>query len=196
MDGMRSPTEERRLSRIDGLILFTATASGLALPAILNRNGPAKFLAAGLRRAIHQVAFWFAVEDQLDYLAICWAAALVVLRLRRPRPDSRRLFRRPGFVACITATFAYGWMLVIEAPALLRTFFFPSGARLAPLRFFITLPLRHTYLAPAVAVTWTILILARSWRPEPSWIDRAGRALGIYWLVVDQIIPWIAEFIP
>ena len=29
---------------------------------------------------------------------------------------------------------------------------------------------------------WLALLLARRWHPEPSWIDRMGRALGLYWV--------------
>ena len=34
----------------------------------------------------------------------------------------------------------------------------------------------------AVACVWIVLWLSGVWRAEPSWIDRTGRVLGIYWV--------------
>jgi hypothetical protein len=35
-------------------------------------------------------------------------------------------------------------------------------------------------LAASVAAAWALLAADRRWRPEPSWIDRAGRLVGLY----------------
>jgi hypothetical protein len=46
----------------------------------------------------------------------------------------------------------------------------------------------------AVLGSWLALALSRRFRPERSWIDRAGRALGLYWvllLLTLVVIPWI-----
>jgi hypothetical protein len=32
-------------------------------------------------------------------------------------------------------------------------------------------------------VAWLALGLSRKWTAEPSWIDRAGRLMGILWLL-------------
>ena len=37
--------------------------------------------------------------------------------------------------------------------------------------------------APAVAAAWLGLALSRRWRPEPGWIDRVGRLIGVLWLL-------------
>jgi hypothetical protein len=34
----------------------------------------------------------------------------------------------------------------------------------------------------AVAGAWLLLALTGSWVTEPTWIDRWGRVLGVYWL--------------
>ncbi len=36
----------------------------------------------------------------------------------------------------------------------------------------------------AVAGAWAALLASRRWRTEPTWIDRAGRVLGIIWIVL------------
>ncbi len=35
----------------------------------------------------------------------------------------------------------------------------------------------------AVLVSWVTLLARRRWRADPSWVDRFGRALGVYWIV-------------
>src|SRR4051794_493405 len=49
----------------------------------------------------------------LTALALCfvggWTLALPVLRLRRPRPTSRRLAHQPGMTACISALIGMAW---------------------------------------------------------------------------------------
>jgi hypothetical protein len=39
-------------------------------------------------------------------------------------------------------------------------------------------------MAAAVAAVWLVTALADCWRPEKTWIDRAGRGLGLFWLLV------------
>jgi len=43
--------------------------------------------------------------------------------------------------------------------------------------------IQRGYAAAGVAGAWLILMLAGWWRPEPSWIDRLGRVLGLFWVV-------------
>jgi predicted transporter len=46
----------------------------------------------------------------------------------------------------------------------------------------------HPFAATVVA-TWSMMALDRRWRPEPSWIDRTGRLIGIYWITAGVGIP-------
>jgi hypothetical protein len=36
----------------------------------------------------------------------------------------------------------------------------------------------------AVAAAWLTLAIGRRWRPEPTWVDRSGRAIGFFWLLM------------
>jgi hypothetical protein len=47
--------------------------------------------------------------------------------------------------------------------------------------------LPRAYAASAVAGAWLVLVLAGWWRPERSWIDRFGRALGFGWLAISLV---------
>ena len=44
-------------------------------------------------------------------------------------------------------------------------------------------PLVPSEIGCAVLVAWTIQAIGGRWRPEPSWIDRAGRLLGAFWIM-------------
>jgi hypothetical protein len=39
----------------------------------------------------------------------------------------------------------------------------------------------------AVAGAWLALALGGRWRPEPSWIDRLGRAVGWLWIAALMV---------
>ena len=40
----------------------------------------------------------------------------------------------------------------------------------------------------AVAGAWLALALSGRWRPEPDWLDRAGRVLGLLWIVSPLLL--------
>jgi hypothetical protein len=42
----------------------------------------------------------------------------------------------------------------------------------------------------AVASTWLALRIGGWWHPAPTWSDRAGRALGCYWIAVWIVDPF------
>lgn len=112
-----------------------------------------------------------------------WAATLglVACRWRRPRPPARRLLRQPGAVACLAVVaatplgFALYWAQVglhvadPDSPLFLRNnLAWDAAARWA---------------APAVVGSWVALALGGRWSPERSWLDRAGRILGCFWMI-------------
>jgi hypothetical protein len=118
-------------------------------------------------------------------LAITWT--LVVLRVLGSPPARRRLFYPPGLAACLAVSaasilsFYYDWdhaYLTLQGSQ--------SILSIVALRAVQPLP-----LATAVAGTWLVLALDRRWRPEPSWIDRTARCLGLYWLAVGLIMPFV-----
>jgi hypothetical protein len=39
-----------------------------------------------------------------------------------------------------------------------------------------------------VAAIWLLLALSGRWRPEPSWIDRLGRLLGVVWIACAILV--------
>jgi hypothetical protein len=105
-----------------------------------------------------------------------WMAAMIVIRLRRPRP---RLIRfQPGFVACVAVMVALFPGLVWFATICHRPGFQQASG------FEQAWTISNQWTSTAVPGAWLGLFLARKWRPEPSWIDRMGRALGLYWIIL------------
>ncbi|QDV33085.1 hypothetical protein [Tautonia plasticadhaerens] len=96
--------------------------------------------------------------------------AMVLIRLRPPRPDRRELLCQPGFIATVAAGLG---MLLIPAG-------WAYAGRFAP-----------AWVVPAmVTLAWLALAIGRGWRPERSWVDRTGRAVGLAWLAMAPSIVW------
>jgi hypothetical protein len=135
----------------------------------------------------------YAVEIAQDSIRVAWpfllawALTTLALRARRPRPEHRRLARQPGLVAgCATilATTAVCWPAIIGALAGLNRldrFTHQPPVYWGNLVTGIGLP---EAIGLTVAASWLTLASVVGWHPEPSWVDRAGRALGWCWIVV------------
>jgi hypothetical protein len=125
----------------------------------------------------------FQIGTEVSPFLISTAAGLLISRLAQPRPPWRRLFRQPGLVACLVIladlaigiifNFGRSWIETLKLPGVNFTFDWYMDVSWSS--------------GMEVALAWTILALARAWRPEPSWIDRAGRCLGGL-----AIVLWIA----
>ncbi len=122
-------------------------------------------------------------------MPITWT--LVALRAIGPRPRRRRRFAPPGLAACVAvsaASLLNGLCAVAIAAPKRSTAYDVFTA--AVLRVVEPLP-----LAAAVFGVWAVLFFDRRWRPEPTWIDRLGRFLGLYWLAAGLILPLIRLFL-
>jgi hypothetical protein len=38
------------------------------------------------------------------------------------------------------------------------------------------------YVAPAIMMSWIVLLVSGGWESEHSWIDRLGRGIGLLWI--------------
>jgi hypothetical protein len=196
-------TPPRRFNLGDALILIAAVAAGLAgarfqaewfewTPDDLWPKLPLSPWRR-LRIAAPMVA-------QLATPALLSGSAAVVLcRLRAPRPRRVRLWRQPGFLACLAACSPFAWKfaptfaVILRVTASARRPVPPGGldwggpsvdwSDLLP----NVLP-AQVYAAPAVLLAWLVTWAAGRCRLEPSWIDRTGRAIGVLWLLVSALI--------
>ena len=174
MDTESRPT--RRFTLLDGLILIVPMAAGFALarsyvPEALARLGTPD-----------NTARWFRYSGLVVNLASRFAAmgmlAVLAARFLPPRPGLRRISRQPGAVACAAGAAAMAMGGLVVGPLWLFRKVSISSADRSFWPFF------EARIFPAVAAAWVALALAGRWRAEPSWVDRAGRALGAYWIAL------------
>jgi hypothetical protein len=141
----------------------------------------------------------------LTGVASPWAVFLLYRSRRSGRDWRYGRVRRPGAVACLAATVVLSFELIhaTVAPALgshatwLSTSYESTTGKVwirqvrlpgifhdgAPDPFCNMLHGMPRHAGVVVAGAWLTLRLAGAWRPEPTWVDRAGRALGVFWLV-------------
>jgi hypothetical protein len=107
-----------------------------------------------------------AIADDLAVISLSFLVlltlAIAILRLCRPRPPWSDLVWQPGLWACGAA--------VITLDVLFWTELY-YGSNLPP-----------EFVPCSVIIAWLVLAASRHCSPEASWIDRAGRFLGIAWI--------------
>jgi hypothetical protein len=126
--------------------------------------------------------------------------ALTVSALRRYRAGLRVALRRPGLAAC-AASFAA--MIVMLTRMSLKVYtmhaFGRKGESFGLRNVYPWLISDYVRIGFAVLGAWLALLMTWGWRPEHSWIDRAGRVLGWGWLSLSLLhvfLPWIEPFLP
>ncbi len=135
-----------------------------------------------LFEGFHPFLLWMFAEEWARLLwpsLVCWTVALLVIRLRSPRP--RRLFARPGMVACSTVVL----ILLVEAiwlPMLLWVMARHGVGDELPMIVMRCYSNGVPILGLGVIVAWSTLLVNRRWCPEPSGIDRLGRVVGCLWI--------------
>jgi hypothetical protein len=167
----------RSFGFMDAMIFVAAAAVFLAgARQVVFYRGDGLFL--GTRIGSHP--YPRTIPGWLDLLApflATTAPALLIVRLRQPRPKFRRLVRQPGTAACLAITVTLIFESIIALLFLaLRGELVQSNHPLLVVWLYSSL--RTQNLGLAVASTWAALGLAGQWRPDKGWIDRTGRLLG------------------
>ena len=172
------PRPLRRMTLSDAMILVAVTAAGFATARTCLRVMPGWDPA-------------FATRMTAVFVALALTIALIPLRLRHPRP--RRPGRLPGMLACCAVALAMAFILAEQAMSWLKPATGPALVephyRTINLVFNL---LRLDLYSPAVAGGWLALALSGRWRPVRDWLDRAGRALGVCWIVSPLIVSWVS----
>jgi hypothetical protein len=203
--------------RVDGIIPMQSRSFDLADAMIL-------VVAAGAALCVNR-ADWQGVPfgewrpdayDSIKYLvslflphAVAMTAALLAIRMRRPRPALRRLARQPGVVACevalVVVLVVACWAACAMAAGRVIDFWLfierPPGSNRTGRGFGVwgvfTGRLLTGYgdrMGFGVAGAWLSLLLFGRWRPERTWIDRLCRAMGWLWLSVTLMI-WLGSLL-
>jgi hypothetical protein len=173
-------TPVRRLTLADLVILVAGSAAALVMWRFSRETNALDWEPSPPwnRTLSDEIVVWS--EPAL----ISLAASLLVSRLIPPRPRWRACFRQPGTWAslAILSQLLYLVLAVSWHPRL-RTAFVTVY-----LWNFNQYLYANRVAGGWVAVAWATLALSRSWRAEPSWIDRTGRILG-----VCAIVLWVAS---
>jgi hypothetical protein len=126
------------------------------------------------RRAVPIYIAYHVLDTVVEILVpICVALTLAVLlmRMRRPRPPIGRIARQPGFLGLAGALVGF-WIPVYG-------------------RYFVeqTYPLAMI-IGAVVATVWLGLAASRRWASERSWIDEFGRVVCLGWMLAGLISLW------
>lgn len=180
------PTTNRRMTLLDALVLVAATGVMLWMYRdLFDRED----IPTSLRtfEDIIGAANWL---SSLFPCATAWTMALLVLSLRGPRPPLRKLSRQPGFVALLTASV----IILVGIPVGVISecsFYAATGHSIATIDW-NDAGLYHLGSLPkmisfAIAAAWIVLAICGRWRANAHWIDRLGRATGVFWISVIPI---------
>jgi hypothetical protein len=180
----------RRFTLLDAIVLIAAT--GVAFVPIRlflweNWHFPEERSVPEIWRA------GLEINVSLVPLALSLSAAILLLGMKKPRPNIRRAFRRPGIAACAIALVytllsAVGYAVFLRfSYALDRGVFDDANSAM----LWIRIGMQPIFLVGgAIASIWIIMWLNGTWRAERSWIDRVGRALGLYWIILSVFFGW------
>ncbi len=198
------PTAPRRFTLLDAMIGVSAVALAMAATRWkyvgyawfwnLDREGWTP--GATARRLVTAAAF---------ALPTLFAAtlALGLARLTPPRPPLRRIALQPGAAACGMVSLAVAiegvdYFVRQAAHSLRMGHTRANFGRSVASQGFLDLLTTHVLIRSAYAAsyailtTWFVLALSRRGRPDPGWIDRTGRALGVAWIATAFLF-WLAR---
>jgi hypothetical protein len=190
-------TRTTRSFRIsDALVLVAATALGLAgcrfwLWVDAQRS---KLWPTGAQPVLRTV--WLTAVGMIpvcSILLLSWTTAVFFLRLRSPRPRRRLLWCQPGFLACVAVVFVSVWKSIgvgllaaaqLWAASTGQLLNINSGELAKELALMLLIdPFPPQFnIGAAVVLLWLVTCAGGRCRPEPSWVDRSGRALGALWI--------------
>jgi hypothetical protein len=168
---------QRRLNLGDALIAVAASALFLAaltrgwMPAVRiafdRLSAPTGMMAQeGSLTPIGPLGFAYVVWSFVQPSLLIWFLVFAAFRLRKPRPPLRVVALQPGMVAL--------WAVIFHV-ALHIVFLTASGGYGPDLWPEMALG------CSVLPIAWGVMKLTGRWRPEPTWIDRLGRVLGVCW---------------
>jgi hypothetical protein len=200
--GDADPHARRVFNVLDALVLVAAIALGLA-----GTRGCFQF---GLNPELTRPEKGWSFRTGLGALSrgallcqpllVALVLAVLLLRIRRPRPQGRRLVLLPGTAVGISTVLGMA-IGTLELIARSLVFWILKGENLwrwnpdIPGAPWANGPLFIWFLISqwvfsnedrvpfALLTAWILLALSGRWRSDSSWVDRAGIILGLLWLL-------------
>jgi hypothetical protein len=171
---------ENRFNVIDAMVLVAATAAGLAA----GRDASVRW-ADGNRERVMLYAL---------AMAVMWTFAIFLLGLTRHRTELRGMACRPGFSAVVAVMVerVINSLESIAQEVTQNPIFRVAPDSLTEWSWFL---FHETFWhgtidfgpAGAVSASWLVMAMAGCWHAEKSWIDRIGRTLGCFWILVTVV---------
>jgi hypothetical protein len=196
------PRTTRSFRISDALVLVAATGIGLAGCRFwfwATQSGWGDLWALGDNPVL--LGLWITASRATPISSIVllsWTTAILLLRLLATPPCRRHLWRQPGFLACVAVVFVFAWKcialgLLLATVVLMTDTAEPSQTDYVGLfseLAFIVLNPRFALQADvgaAVLLVWLVTWASGRFRPEPSWVDRSGRLLGVAWVGISLL---------
>ena len=122
--------------------------------------------------------------------------ALTGLWLRNPRPPWCELGRRPGFIPCVAVIvqILFQGLTFLDFVIAPRSSSWPTSASVGSARNYFLSAGNPLLISPLIVVGWATLALSGGWSPDRSWLDRAGRGLGVFWIgwaLGEHVLRWM-----
>ncbi len=196
------PEPTRRFGIGDALILLAATATGMAGLRLMRGYFALEWNNPWQSKTDPVFSPLLFLARQLPLLAtpplLGWSVALLLLRLRNPRPFRRRLWSQPGFLACLAACSPFVWRTAILSGSLLLHHLQDSVQGSHPHIGVVEMSVtaeqflhivfdERQNVPPAILLVWLMAWRSGRLRAERSWIDRSGRAVGYAWIVLAMV---------
>lgn len=182
-------TSPRPCAILDLAIMIIAIGIGLYFS---RECFDAEWLRVAPKTLIDRLDVSCAFVHPLLPVMLAMSLSVLVVRIRRPRPPIRIALRSPGVTACFGLA-AVVLLETIQGMGSDILFDVNSGRALnlagvdgSLWKVYWQLPQR---IGHTVTVLWLVLIVTGRWRPEPNWIDRLGRFLGVFWILAG-ILWW------
>jgi hypothetical protein len=192
----------RRFQMTDAIFLVAATACGLAGCRFVmwsTRSGWDDILLAAKGERLLEASriMALALIPIESIMLLSWTMAILLLRLRTARPRRQALFCQPGFLACVAAVFVFackGAEAVLDHAADIWKAgpdMFHQSRNVPSFDYILSYILLCLFnfssrlqvdISEAIVLIWLVVWAGGRCRPEPSWIDRSGRALGAIWV--------------
>jgi hypothetical protein len=185
------------MTLLDAILLVSSAAIGMGAFQLVRRSlfQDWIWIMANGFPDIHTWSAWNVIVTCSDFsvffipLVGPWTLLLILLRMRPPRPNWRRIWQQPGMAACLAALLGWSWSGVALILALDVGYVAQSN------RFHPPWEWAQRYLADevfmyvglAVAATWMVEAFGGRWRRSVDWIDLMGRLVGILWIVIGLV---------
>jgi hypothetical protein len=175
-----APVGQRSFPYRDALGVTVAAAAGLAFARFMADPAPDPTLGLPAEHAAWRIAraAWAIALPVTAMVAALWLVGPRQRRVAGPVP--------PGVAASFAALTASLVNFATAAHYLADPYLW-SSPQIAK----VWLAWLRDPRSPgaAVAAVWLVEAIDRRWRPEPTWIDRAGRGLGVFWLAAALALP-------